>query len=283
MFSNKDIEKYYDLTEFHYRLHWNLEQSRSLHYGYWDTSTKNFHEALLNINKILATRARICKDDKVLDAGCGIGGSALWLARNIGCHVMGIALNEKQLSIAKKLATEEHLEKFTDFQKADFTNTGFANHSFDIVWAIESVCHANNKADFLKEAFRLLKPGGKLIMCDYFKQPGLKDNEKEIIRRWINGWAIDDIPEIMDFERDAFNAGFLQIDIEDATHAIKRSSKRMAKAFYLGIIPSRIYNFFKPGVSTHGKNNVTAAFYQYKGLKMGLWKYKIICATSPQV
>jgi tocopherol O-methyltransferase len=81
MFSKKDIERYYDLSEVHYRLHWNLDKSRSLHYGYWDASTKNFHEALLNINKIIAQHAHISKDDVALDAGCGVGGSAIWMAK----------------------------------------------------------------------------------------------------------------------------------------------------------------------------------------------------------
>ncbi|MES3039121.1 MAG: LuxR C-terminal-related transcriptional regulator, partial [Bdellovibrionota bacterium] len=47
--SNKEVARYYDLSEVHYRLFWNLQESKSLHYGYWDSSTKNFHQALLNI------------------------------------------------------------------------------------------------------------------------------------------------------------------------------------------------------------------------------------------
>ena len=213
MFTNKDIARYYDLTEYHYRLHWNLDQSWSLHYGYWDAETKNFHEALLNTNKILAERAGIDKNDVVLDAGCGIGGSSIWLAKHKGCQVTGISLNEKQLKIGRKLAESEKVDKLVTFQEADFVNTGFKDGSFDVVWAIESICHARVKADFLAEAFRLLRPGGRLIMCDYFKKPGLTISEAEIIRRWINGWAIDDIPLIQEFEKDVFKAGFYKIQI----------------------------------------------------------------------
>ena len=280
MFTNSEIEKYYDLTEFHYRLHWNLEQSRSLHYGYWDKGTRNFHEALLNTNKILAARADIQKDDTVLDAGCGIGGSALWLAKHVGCKVTGIALNPKQLATGAGIAKEENLDALVSFRQADFTNTNFEDNSFDIVWAIESVCHARYKAHFLTEAYRLLRPGGRLIMCDYFKKAGIEPSEQEIIRRWINGWAIDDIPVITDFTSMAEEIGFSNVQTEDATHAIMRSAKRMVKAFYLGIIPSWIYNLFHRNVSEFGKHNVTAAYYQYKGLQKGLWHYQIICATK---
>ena len=280
MFSNKEIERYYDLTEFHYRLHWNLKQSRSLHYGYWDETTRNFHEALLNINKVLSQKASITNRDHVLDAGCGIGGSSLWLAAHLECRVTGIALNEKQLVTARGLAEEEGLQYLVDFQRADFTQTTFADNTFDVVWAIESVCHAPEKINFLKEAHRLLKPGGCLIMCDYFKKSGLTTKENNIILKWVNGWAINDIPVIDLFIRDALHAGFASLEIEDASKAIAPSARRMAKAYYIGMVPSFLYNLFHRNVSSHGKNNVRAAYFQYKGLKKQLWKYKIIYAVK---
>ena len=77
MFNNEDIARYYDLSEVHYRRVWDLDQCRSLHYGYWDNSVKNFHDALLNINKVLAEHAAIKGGEKILDSGCGVGGSSL--------------------------------------------------------------------------------------------------------------------------------------------------------------------------------------------------------------
>ena len=157
MYSNKDVEQYYDLSQTHYKRVWDLQRSRSLHYGYWDSSTKNFHEALLNINKILAEKAGINKQHKVLDAGCGIGGSSLWLAKNIGCNVTGISLSAKQVQTANNLALAENLQTLAIFDQQDFTATKYTAESFDIIWAIESVCHASDKSKFINEAYRLLK------------------------------------------------------------------------------------------------------------------------------
>src|SRR5207249_7108119 len=136
MFSKDDIARYYDLSEIHYRRFWDLDKSRSLHYGYWDPSTKNFHEALLNLNKILAARVSITKDDVVLDAGCGVGGSCIWLAKNIGCKATGISLNAKQVEKAKDIAMQEGVQHLVNFEQKDYTNTGFADNSFDVVWAV---------------------------------------------------------------------------------------------------------------------------------------------------
>jgi ubiquinone/menaquinone biosynthesis C-methylase UbiE len=234
----------------------------------------------LNINKVLSTKAGIGEKDHVLDAGCGIGGSSLWLAKNVGCQVTGIALNEKQLETARNFSQQEQLDSQVTFKVADFTNTDFADGSFDVVWAIESVCHAGNKSSFLKEAYRLLKPGGRLIMTDYFKKPGLSVADENIIYRWIRGWAINEIPVLDEFIELAVDIGFTIAEIENASNAIMRSSKRMARAFYLGIFPSLIYNLLHKNVSAHGKNNVIAAYYQYKGLRRGAWDYMIVSGVK---
>jgi len=83
MFTHSDIANHYERCEEHYRYFWNLRQSRSMHYGYWDKSTKTFHEALMNINKVMSEKVLIKEHDKVLDAGCGVGGSSLWLAKTL--------------------------------------------------------------------------------------------------------------------------------------------------------------------------------------------------------
>lgn len=280
MFSQKEIARYYDLSEDHYKLFWNLEKSRSLHYGYWDTSTKNFHEALLNINKYLSQKINITKQDVVLDAGCGIGGSSVWLAKNIGCNVTGISLSEKQVATANGIAAKEGVGQLAKFNQKDFTQTGFADESFDIVWAIESVCHAHNKSEFLKEAFRILKKGGRLILADFFKEENLQGKNAEQIQQWAHGWAIDGFSTREEFEKQTIDAGFLNIQIEDASAAIKPSALRLYRSYFLGVIPAFLYRLFKPNATASGKNNVDTAYLQYKTLKKHLWKYLIVSATK---
>ena len=276
MFSNKDIERYYDLSEVHYKLFWNLKESRSLHYGYWDATTKNFHQALLNINKVLSEKAKISDRDFVLDAGCGIGGSSLWLAKEKGCKVNGITLSEKQMSTATSLADKSGLKECVKFFQKDFTRTDFAANTFDVVWAIESVCHANDKSDFLKEAYRILKPGGRLILADFFKKENLTGKEAEMIRDWAHGWAVPDFSTIEEFELKARAAGFKSIAIQDISKAIEPSAKKLYRAYFIGIIGAKLYSFFNRKATALGKKNVETAYLQYKTLKRGAWKYYIV-------
>lgn len=279
MFSNKEIARYYDLSEVHYKLFWNLDESKSLHYGFWDASTRNFHEALLNINKLLSEKAGITETDHVLDAGCGVGGSSLWLAKNKGCQVTGITLSEKQRDKATQTAQKSELGCEVHFYQKDYTNTGFSENSFDVVWAIESVCHAENKSDFLKEAYRVLRPGGCLIMADFFKKEGLEGKDKTMISDWAHGWAVPDFSTIEEFEKQMVEAGFKNINIEDATKAIEPSAKRLYRSYFIGIIGAKLYALFNKPTEL-SKKNVQTAYLQYKTLKKGLWNYKIIRAEK---
>ncbi len=280
MYSNKDIEQYYDLSQTHYKRVWNLQKSQSLHYGYWDSSTKNFHEALLNINKILAAKAGIKKENKVLDAGCGIGGSSLWLAKNIGCNVTGISISAKQVATANKLSAEENLQTIALFEQQDFTATKYPGESFDVVWAIESVCHATDKSKFIAEAYRLLKKGGRLIMGDFFKQQNLSGKEAALITQWANGWAIDDFATIEKFTEQLGNAGFTNTTIDDATNKIIPSAKRLYRAYFPGVVGGFLYKLFNPKPTVYGKKNIDTAYLQYKALKKNLWTYKIVLAEK---
>ncbi|SRR5258708_2638687 len=101
---NEEIAKYYDETTPWYGYFWYLNsESYALHIGLWDKSTKSFSEALQNTNRFMASQAKITSNSKILDAGCGIGGSSFWLAKNIGAHVTGISISKSQIKKADAL------------------------------------------------------------------------------------------------------------------------------------------------------------------------------------
>ena len=151
------IATWYDESSPLYRYFWYLNSdSFALHYGFWDKKTKHIGDALQNTNKVMAKQANITQNDRVLDAGCGIGGSVLWLAKYKKADVVGISISVKQIEKAKKLAKQAKVDHLVSFSVIDYLQTGFPNESFDVVWAIESVCHAEKKEDFLEEAYRVL-------------------------------------------------------------------------------------------------------------------------------
>ncbi len=124
----EQIAEYYDKTQQFYKIFWHRDnESNALHYGFWESETKSVKEALLNENKFLADILQISSGSKILDAGCGIGGSTLWLAENFNASVVGITLSEKQLEKADQLAKAHGVEEKVVFHLQNFLYTNFPN------------------------------------------------------------------------------------------------------------------------------------------------------------
>lgn len=271
-FTSTDIENYYDQTEVHYRMFWKLEKVMGLHYGIWDDNTKNIEDAILNTNRMLADMGSIHPADRVLDAGCGIGGSSFFLAKKFGCDTVGISLSKKQIASAKKLAASNGLADKCLFFNKDYTNTGFEANSFDVIWAIESLGSAPDKSLFFKEMNRILKPGGRILVADTFKPESYDISNEKIMQVMLNGWAISDIHSIEEMKTLAGNQGFETSDLKNVSKEIKRSVDMMYRAAWLGMIGTKVYNFFRKA-SYFSRIHYTTGLAQKKAYKKGLWGY----------
>ncbi len=278
MTTASDIIAYYDRCEVDYRLLWHLDTQMAMHYGLWHPGVRSLRGALRRQNEYLASLAEIRSGERVLDAGCGVGGGAIYLARETGARVTGITLSERQVARCKANAERSGVGDRTQFLARDFTATNFPDASFDVVWAVESVCHATDKAAFLREAHRLLTPGGRLVLADFFREnveAGSRD--ERLLQNWAQGWAVPDFARIEDFTQAATEAGFASIVAEDATRYVARTSRRLYLYSFPARIITRIFQALRlrDAVMTR---NVHAARSQYLSLQRKLWTYRIVTA-----
>jgi tocopherol O-methyltransferase len=278
-FSNMEIADYYDQTVIHYRTFWDLDQSYAIHYGIRQPGIRGFRQSLENTNRVLAEKAGVSKSDYLLDAGCGVGGSAIYLAAKYGCRVMGITLSEKQVEHARENARRNNVNGHVSFEKKDYCDTGYSSGSFNLVWGLESVGTAVNKSAFLSESYRLLKPGGRLIIADYFKTGNINTDNNRIMKSWLNNWAITDLDNNEDFKYRLVKAGFNNISVEDYTANIVPSARRLFLVSFPGYIATKLYNLFY-NATPFSKTHYKASLNQYRALKRGYWEYKVICAQK---
>jgi tocopherol O-methyltransferase len=275
----KIITEYYDYTLPFYRFFYHKE-SNAVHYGFWDESVKNHTEALLNVNKFLAETVGIKPNDVILDAGCGIGGSAIWLAKNYDTKVVGITISEKQLKEAKNLSLKNKVDLATNFYKRDFLNSGFNDGSFSVVWAIESVCHAEDKKDFLKEAYRLLKNDGRLVVDDGFllRQPKNKREEKDLVA-FLEGMALSNLAVESEFKKSLEEVGFKNIKIYDKVNETLPSAKKIYKMSIFSYPVSWVLEKMRITPSLLTKNNL-AGITQYRIIKNGIMGHRVFYAEK---
>ncbi len=274
------IRDYYDHCHKDFKRVWHLDRCMAMHSGFWGPGTKTLAEALIRENEELARQVSMTCQDRVLDAGCGVGGSAIFLAAHYQCHVTGITVSHQQAKHALSYARKHHVNELTTFLVADFINVPYPDGSFDVVWAIESVCHAEDKKTFLQEAYRVLRKGGRLIVADGFQSKySLTDKEAALLTRSFRGWGVSSL-EIDTMFHDSLNdLRFTSIKKQDMTSQVYRSSKRL----FLYSFPGFIVNVIERMLKKRGpieQANVSATHHQFLSLKKGLWKYKVFYAEK---
>lgn len=280
--SEQEIVKYYDQTEYDYRIAWYKEDNPALHFGFYDKEEADSHyEALNHTNKVLANKIGVQDGDKILDAGCGLGGSTFWLAKNYKVDVVGITLPASQVKTCEERAASLKFKGTTKFKQADYTKTPFKNESFDVVWACESVCHASQKNDFYKEAFRILKPGGRIVLAEYIRRerPLSQANEKILRHKWLYNWAIDDIDTENEHYKNLENVGFENAEIENVNSKVAVSLRNLhEKCTRSYPIEWMLRQLRIRSKVQHG--NLVGSIHQYKAFKKDLWWYGIITAKK---
>jgi tocopherol O-methyltransferase len=276
----QDIADYYKQTQDHYKIWWKLDKGLSLHYGLWEEGTNDFVTALGNTNKKMAALAKVTEGAKVLDAGCGVGGAAIYLAKNLKANCIGITLSEEQKVDAIRYASENNVSSLVDFQIQDYLNTTFEDNTFDVVWACESMTSAPSKYEFLQEASRILKPGGRIVVSDYFLAESVKREEHKIILDWEKSWALGPMCSVHELETFGKDFNLKLTKNKNFSEQILPSAKRMYKSYLYGLLPSEIYNLIHPKVSRFAKHHYKSGLYQYKALKKGLWQHHMVVFTK---
>ncbi|RGP68188.1 hypothetical protein FLONG3_8263 [Fusarium longipes] len=189
------IKLHYDLASDYYLSLW----GEHIHHGYWPTkeseAVQTKEEAQANLIRLLLDISGISSKSSVLDVGCGIGGTSRYLASKHGSSVTGITISSKQVEIANRLtkaATGDEAPSYdvpddhgfiklgdgkVKFLELDAEKMGdFFNNqqgSFDAVWISEALSHFPNKTLFFENVMKVLKPGGKLVLADWFKAENL--------------------------------------------------------------------------------------------------------------
>ena len=144
---------------------------------------------------------------KILDVGCGIGGTSRYLAKKFGpaTSVTGITLSSAQVERATQLAKERNIPN-AQFQVMDALDLKFEDNSFDVVWACESGEHMPDKKRYVEEMARVLKPGGRIVIATWCQRDETRDtpftqSERRMLDFLYSEWTHPYFISISDYRR----------------------------------------------------------------------------------
>lgn len=145
---------------------WTLLLGEELHYGVFGTGSEALPEATAELTARMLAAARIEPGSSLLDVGCGTGAPACRLARDTGARVTGITTSATGVEAARARAAAEGLSDTVGFEERDAMDNGFPDASFDRVWALESSHLMRDRDRMVAECARVLRPGGRFVLCD---------------------------------------------------------------------------------------------------------------------
>ena len=130
------------------------------------TLLEDFHTMGRFATAALADLAGVAPQDRVLDAGTGIGGAARFLAGQIGCPVTAVDLTAEYCEVARWLNRCVRLDGMIDVRQADVLDLPFADASFDVLISQHVQMNIADKVGLYREARRVLAAGGRLALWD---------------------------------------------------------------------------------------------------------------------
>ncbi len=215
------IRRHYDLLSPFYRLLW----GRHIHHGLWDETDANFESppeaAQLRLTETLADAVGVDASDRLLDVGCGLGGSSIHLAKTRGCRVTGVTLSGVQRAYASLAARANGVRGRTTFLRADVERMVFDRESFDVVWSVECTEHLFDKATFFREASLWLRPEGRLAICAWVAgEEPLSDEQRRIAGEVCEGMFCPSLGSASDYEIWFRDAGLTDVVSRDWTSRV---------------------------------------------------------------
>ncbi|CAM5484658.1 methyltransferase domain-containing protein [Streptomyces pilosus] len=280
--NRQQVVDYFEGTRWDYRHLWRSERAGALHFGFYDQGIRDHVTALRRMTGYLASVARIGPQDRIMDAGCGIGGCAIRIAERFGCRATGVNITPFQVTQAREAARRAGVDDLVEFVEADFTDTGLPDASHTVVWALESVVHVDDKEAFVREAHRVLAPGGRLMIAEYLvrEDPAPAPADEEELRTWCEGWAMPGLLTGTEYERLLRKQGFEDVRITDISHHVAPSLKRLGRLVRL--LGPTAPAFRRLGVlAPVPAGNLSASAAQIRMFDAGVWRYKVVTARKP--
>lgn len=197
----------------------------AIHRAIWAPGVTNSEQAFLFLNQLVANAVKPLigqenRDTHLIDLGCGIGGTAIFLATELGIRVTGVSISAIQTTIAKDRSNAASLDARLKFITADFDALPKLE-KVDAIYAIESFVHSRNARAFFAQAADLLRQNGRLIICDDFLGENISNKGSHYVARFKSGWQLNNLITVKEVESLALEFGFKLVESHSLSEYLK--------------------------------------------------------------
>lgn len=275
----RQIQQFYDAST----PIWEKTWGEHMHHGYYGPQgghRKQRQQAQIDLIAELLDWGQVNSPQQILDAGCGVGGSSRYLAQQYpGAEAVGITLSPVQAQRASDRTAAAGLGERVRFEVANALETPFPDQQFDLIWSLESGEHFPNKVKFLQECYRLLKPGGQLLMATWCHRPTdslagpLTPLERQHLDGIYRNYALPYVISLPEYAEIAENCGFQAIRTADWSEAVP--------PFWDEVISSALNGEAIAALIESGWTTIRGAFtllLMRQGFASGLIRYGLLSA-----
>ncbi len=232
------VAAHYDELDEFYRDIW----GEHVHHGYWATGRETPAEAVEALVSLVAERLALAPGMRACDIGCGYGATAQRLAERHRIDVTGVTVSAAQATRGQeRRVTAGRLRVL----RQDWLAGGLAAESFDRAYAIESSEHMPDKQFFFDEAWRTLRPGGRLAVCAWLARQDPRAWEvRHLLEPICRGGRLPGMGDEVEYCELAERAGFSVVSVEDLSARVRRTWSLCARRVALRLATQAHYRRF---------------------------------------
>ncbi len=213
------IRRHYNISTIFYRVLW----GHHIHHGLWH-GNESPKVAAQQLTEQLAKEVRIQRGEKIVDIGCGMGGSSIHLAKRAGCQVTGVTISSFQRRWASWAALTAGVSGSAEFRCEDAETTEFPPASIDVVWSIECTEHLFDKPAFFRKAATWLRPGGRVAVCAWLVgEDPLSDAQTKLVYDVCEGFFCPSLGSQSDYVSWITSSGLKMTAIHDWTSRVSKT------------------------------------------------------------
>ncbi len=213
------VQAHYDAASPHYEKLW----GRHIHHGYWVSRKESKEEAAQALVDLLIQKSGLGRGARVLDVGCGVGGTSVYLAQAYGCNVTGVTISPVQAEMAAAAAKDAGVPNPPDFRVMDANTLAVEEGAYDVVWSVEMISHLQARREFFLRAAASLKPGGRMCITDWWKAEGLSPKDEAKYIHPIERGMLVDLPTASEYAGHLQAAGLRAVWHQDISSQVART------------------------------------------------------------